>query len=122
MRPVTVLLVEDDPDSNEALRLLLQLEGYDVASVFNAQDAVASVAERVPDVAIIDIGLPAFSGVDLLLALRAMHKLSACKYIALTGYAATGLAEQARGAGFDRFLLKPVGSETVLRTLTSLVG
>lgn len=120
MAVARVLIVEDDPDSNEALRLLLEEAGYDVRVAFSAQEAAAAAAEHVPDVALIDIGLPGLDGIDLLIALRSVQKLRRCRYIALTGYAALGLPERAREAGFDRFLLKPVGSETVLRTVTAL--
>lgn len=122
MAKARVLIVEDDVDSNEALRLLLVTEGYEVYAAFNAQQAVALAAEHVPNLAFIDIGLPVLSGIDLLRALRAMNRLQQCRYVALTGYDASSLAEEARVAGFERLLLKPVGSETVLRTAIALIG
>lgn len=122
MAKARVLIVEDDVDSNEALRLLLVTEDYEVYAAFNAQQAVALAAEHIPNLAFIDIGLPAFSGIDLLRALRAMHHLQQCRYVALTGYDAPSLAEEARVAGFERFLLKPVASETLLRTASALLG
>ena len=102
----TVLLVEDNVDAREGLRMALELDGH---KVLEAGDAVTglSLLDQRPDAAVVDIGLPGMSGYEF--ARRARDKAgSSVRLIALTGYAGSAEEKLAHDAGFDCHLTKPV--------------
>jgi signal transduction histidine kinase/ActR/RegA family two-component response regulator len=115
----TVLLVEDNADERETLRMALELQGHRVLAAAEA-DAALSVARRHhPPAALIDIGLPGMNGYELARVLRKELGEGAL-LIALTGYG--GIAEERRAldAGFDRHLTKPIAPQELAGTLAAV--
>jgi signal transduction histidine kinase len=94
-----LLLVDDDWDVAETLATAFDEAGY---------QALARAGISPPDVAIIDIGLPAMDGWELGKRLRAAHPTSALRLVAMTGYGQDEDREKSREAGFDLHLVKPV--------------
>ena len=104
-----VLIVDDDFDSAEALLIMLENAGYDARVALNAAGAVAIVSEDFePDFAVIDIGLPEVSGLELVALLRTEHALDRCAFIAVSGYVFDGFPERSLAAGFAAHLRKPL--------------
>lgn len=116
-----ILLVEDNDDNREALKELLELEGYRVDI---ARDGTAGVEQAValrPDIAIVDIGLPGISGYEVARQVRgALGRNIAL--IALTGYGQPEDRQRTLEAGFDAHLTKPVGYSELAETLRSWSG
>lgn len=107
VRPCRIVLVEDQPDAREMMRLLLTMRGH---QVIEAEDGGAGVdaIERVrPDVALVDIGLPTMSGYDVARRIRGNRALDSVTLVAVTGYGTHADVEAARNAGFDEHLTKP---------------
>jgi CheY-like chemotaxis protein len=102
-----VLLVEDDPDIRSSLEEILRLDGHDVRSAGTGPDALAAIEAAVPDVAVIDIGLPGMSGYDLARTIRARWQTAAPRLVALTGYGQPLDRAAAEAAGFAHHLTKP---------------
>ena len=75
MTPAHLLVVEDDDDLRPALARRLAEAGYDVATAATGPDALAAVAERVPDLVVLDVMLPGLDGVEVCRRLRADHPL-----------------------------------------------
>ncbi len=107
-----VLVVEDNPDTLEAMRVLLESWGYDVTAVDHAAAALTSVGEGAPDAIVSDIGMPDVDGLAFAAAVR---KLDARRgpegrifLIAITGFASRADRERALAAGFDAYLTKPI--------------
>jgi CheY-like chemotaxis protein len=75
-----------------------------------------------PDVILLDIGLPGMTGYELAKKLRADRIGRRAKLIAITGYGQPGDTEQAREAGFDGYLVKPVDLEQLRERIDALVG
>jgi len=119
MGTLRILIVEDDPDSNEVLRLLLEAANYEVRTAFSARAAIELATEHAPDLAFIDIGLPELDGFALLAVLRAQRELRQTKFVAITGYDLRMLPSSPTG-GFDHYLLKPVGPEAILGAVSAL--
>jgi signal transduction histidine kinase/CheY-like chemotaxis protein len=113
-----VLIVEDNPDGRETLRLLLQLDGHQVEVAPDGPLGVKKALAWRPDVALIDIGLPGLDGYDVARQVRAALG-NRVRLIALTGYGQPHDRRRALEAGFDLHLVKPVDPE-MLRGL--LVG
>jgi CheY-like chemotaxis protein len=115
-----VLVVEDDADSREMLRMLLEMEGHDVQEAEDGPGALAAVAAMGPDVALIDVGLPGLDGHEVARRLRAERTDPAILLVALTGYAAPEDRERSRAAGFDVHLTKPITPEKLDEILRML--
>jgi signal transduction histidine kinase/ActR/RegA family two-component response regulator len=103
-----VLVVDDNQDAAELLADLLREVGYDVRVAHDAAAALRLAPEFVPEIAILDIGLPVIDGYELAVRLRQIGALDGCRLLALTGYGQDADRDRARGAGFARHLVKPV--------------
>jgi CheY-like chemotaxis protein len=114
-----ILLVEDNADAREALRVLLELEGHSVEAVEDGSRAIEIARAKALDIALVDIGLPGLDGYEVARQLRApAHRRLVL--IALTGYGQPEDRQRALDAGFDDVLVKPVdptGLTTLLATL-----
>jgi DNA-binding response OmpR family regulator len=120
--PASILLVEDDPLLRHAFRLLLEDAGYAVAEAGTAAEAVAEFDRRLPDLIILDVGLPDRSGLDVCREIRSRPGTAGLPVVALTGR--TGAAEQraCMEAGCTDFLSKPVEPRELLRRLPQLMN
>jgi CheY-like chemotaxis protein len=76
----------------------------------------------VPDVAVLDIGLPGMDGLELAARLRADPRLAGTRLIALTGYGGASDRQRVKDAGFDVHLVKPVSLEHLKRALSRLLA
>jgi CheY-like chemotaxis protein len=114
-----ILLVEDDADTREALKTLLELSGHHVEVAADGGAAVAHAIASRPDVALVDIGLPEIDGNEVARRIRASLGASGIFLIALTGYGGDADEEMARAAGFDAHFTKPVELSRLDRLLRS---
>ena len=115
--PRRVLLVDDNADGLEMMRMALESKGHNVQSASDGSSAVALAAVTLPDVAVLDIALPDMDGYQLARALRATHPQ--VRLIALTGYGREVDAEAALEAGFDAHCTKPVRIAALLEQIDS---
>ena len=106
-----VLLVDDNVDAANAGAELLTLMGHTVRTAHSGAAAVAAVREHMPQVAILDIGLPDMDGYALAGAIRAEAGGRAVRLVALTGYGQKEDVERAYAASFDLHLTKPASLE-----------
>ncbi len=102
-----IVVVDDNVDAAQSLAMLLEAGGHTVTVFDHARAALDAAPELLPDVFILDIGLPDMTGYDLARRLRAMPKLAAATLIALTGYGQASDREESKAAGFDHHLVKP---------------
>jgi signal transduction histidine kinase/CheY-like chemotaxis protein len=107
-RRYRVLIVEDNDDARETLRILLELNGHHVELAPDGLTGLDLALRMQPDVALIDLGLPGLDGYDLARRVRAAPGGSAIRLIAVTGYSQPQDRRRAREAGFESFLVKPV--------------
>src|SRR5512145_2652190 len=110
-----ILIVEDNADAREALRVLLELEGHTVEAADEGGRAIAIARDKDPDIALVDIGLPGVDGYEVARQLRTAPGRRPV-LIALTGYGQPEDRQRALDAGFDDVLVKPV-DPTALTTL-----
>jgi signal transduction histidine kinase/CheY-like chemotaxis protein len=103
----TVLVVEDNADTRDSLRVALELRGHRVLHAADAQSALAEVRSGRPSIAFIDIGLPGMDGYGLAREIRERYSQSIA-LVALTGYGSGEDVRRAREAGFCGHLTKPV--------------
>ena len=110
---VQVLIVEDNRDAAESLALLLELFGHEVRMAHDGLSALDVAAAAVPDVVLVDIGLPGIDGYELARRFRADDRFAAATLVALTGYGRDDDQRRALAAGFDRHLVKPVAIDAL---------
>ncbi len=121
LRQGAVLVVDDDSDQQELLKLLLATAGYSVSVAGNAEDALASIAARPPDVVILDVMMPGIDGFEACRRIRANTQTLDLPVVLVT--ALNSREERVTGiqAGADDFLSKPVSREELLARVHSLV-
>ncbi|MBC7974093.1 MAG: response regulator [Myxococcales bacterium] len=102
-----IVLVDDQADSREMLRMLLESRDHVVIDVEDGPSAIEVISREKPDVAFIDIGLPAMNGYEVAQRLRGQPALNDVLLVALTGYGAPSDVSAAHAAGFDEHLIKP---------------
>jgi len=112
-----VLVVEDNADAADSVRMLLEMFGYDVTVTYSGQAGV-EMAKRVrPHAVVCDIGLPGMDGYEVAVALRGSPETSHAHLIAVTGYGQDDDRRRAFAAGFDEHLTKPVDPQALLDRL-----
>ena len=113
-----IVVIEDNPDIRESLRMLLAMWGHEVAMAEDGLSGVELVLRQRPEVALIDVGLPGMNGYDVARAIRKVHSHSEMRLVAVTGYGQPSDRELALQAGFDEHVLKPIAPEALSRLLT----
>jgi two-component system CheB/CheR fusion protein len=102
-----IVLVDDQADSREMLRMLLESRDHLVIDVEDGPSAIDVITREKPDVAFIDIGLPAMNGYEVAQRIRDRPGLDSVMLVALTGYGAPSDISAARAAGFDEHVIEP---------------
>jgi CheY-like chemotaxis protein len=112
-RRLRILVVEDNRDAAESLRILLELMGHDVKVTYSGPEGVAAAAAWDPQVIVCDIGLPGLDGYAVARAVRQAPATAHVCLIALTGYGSDDDRRRAHEAGFDFHLVKPAPPEVL---------
>jgi len=118
-----ILVIEDNQDSREMMRLLLEVSGHEVHAVADGPGGVDAAARLQPDVVLIDVGLPGIDGYEVARRIRSAPGGERPVLLALTGYGQQEDRKTALAAGFDDHLVKPVDPArlcTVLATPRTL--
>ncbi len=103
-----ILVVDDNRDAAQALRLLLEGDGHEVQVAGDGPSGLALAKEYRPDVALLDIGLPKMSGYELAQRMREEPSLEGTLLVAVTGYGQMHDRARASASGFHHHLVKPV--------------
>jgi two-component system CheB/CheR fusion protein len=118
--PRRVLLIDDNVDSAESLREVLELGEHTVEVASSGAEGLEKAMAFMPDVVLCDIGLPGMDGYEVARAMRAEPALKSVALVALTGYAGPEDVARAREAGFEHHMAKPPSMETLELILASL--
>ena len=116
-----ILVVDDNVDSAKILAKLLRMSGYNVRTAYTGPTALEAAAAQLPDVVLLDIGLPGLDGYEVARRLRQDPRHKGMRLVAMTGYGDDADRLLAREAGFDRHLVKPVDFPKVEELLRALL-
>lgn len=116
-RAKKILVVDDNVDAADTLRVLLGLDGFMVATAYDGVAAVAQVQAVKPDAVVMDIGMPGMDGYDAARLIRQQPGGPEIVLIALTGWGQTTDRQRASQAGFDHHLVKPVDYDLLRKCL-----
>jgi CheY-like chemotaxis protein len=113
-----ILVIEDNTDSAETIKVLLELGGHSVDIAFSGEEGIRKARELKPDVVLCDIGLPGgVDGYDVARALRGEPQLT---LIALTGFGERDDKRRAAEAGFHSHINKPVDPDVLENLINNL--
>ncbi|HVK07903.1 MAG TPA: response regulator [Gemmataceae bacterium] len=114
-RKARVVVIEDNRDAAESMRLLLDLLGCDVAVAHNGPAGVSAAQAMHPDVVFCDIGLPELDGFEVARRLRSAIDGHRMVLVAVTGYGGEETRRRAEAAGFDMHFVKPADPAGIAR-------
>lgn len=116
-----VLLVDDDADSCEIFQIILERAGHVVVTVSRGQEAIDRLLVEHFDVAVVDLSLPDVDGYEVARTSRERLGARAPRFVAATGFASEQCRAEAKAAGFDAYLLKPLDSDALVMTVATIV-
>jgi signal transduction histidine kinase/putative methionine-R-sulfoxide reductase with GAF domain len=112
-----VLVVDDGHDAAQMLAMLLSSWQHEVAVAHDGPSAIAEALRFLPDVVLLDIGLPLMDGYEVARRLRADPRLDQVCLIAITGYGQATDRQRSQAAGFDLHLVKPIDTRELAELL-----
>lgn len=118
--PLKVLIVDDNVDSAQTTRWMLELSGHVSAVAHDGQAALAAARRMLPDVILLDIGMPGMDGYEVCQVLRSMPETCNKVIIAQTGWGQESDRQRAFEAGFDHHITKPISLD-ILNALLAKV-
>jgi CheY-like chemotaxis protein len=116
-----ILIIEDNEDARVMLRTQLALDGHDIHEAADGYAGIDKATAVVPDVVLVDVGLPGLDGYEVARRIRAERNGQAVRLVAITGYGQPEDRSRALEAGFDVHLTKPVSPEQLAEVLAESV-
>jgi two-component system cell cycle response regulator DivK len=121
MEPKKILVI-DDTEFNRELIVQLLGDDYRVVEAVDGQDGLTKAEQEKPDLILMDLGMPVMDGWEATRKLKANDDLKHIPVIAVTSHAMVGDELQARQAGCDDYIPKPVDEELLLRKVKKFIG
>ena len=113
MKPVRILVVDDNPTNLKLVSDLLAFEGHEILNAMDAEAAQVVIADTLPDLILMDLALPGMDGLTLTRHLKADARTSNIPIVALTAFAMKGDKQKAIDAGCDSYITKPIDTRTL---------
>lgn len=120
LKGIDVLAVDDEPDSAEVIRMILQRSGAAVRTVRSMEEAIAAFEQRRPDVLLSDIGMADHDGYELITRIRALPDGRTVPAVALTALARSEDRTRTLRAGFQMHVAKPVEATELIAVVRHL--
>jgi len=117
----TILIVDDNADAREMLKLILSDEGVSVITAADGQQALDLINDRPPDLIVTDIQMPRVDGIQLIKRIRKRPELRAVPIIVMSAFR-SGPTQGAMDAGANRSLPKPIGVNAFLNLVRQLLS
>ncbi len=121
MAKADILIVEDHPTMREAMRMVLEHEGFEIREAADGQSALAMVRERPPDLMFLDLNIPGASGADVLREIKGDPATASVRVVIVTATGEEG-REYVLSLGADEYFTKPFSPLALLRTVERTLG
>ena len=115
-----ILVVDDNRDTADSLTELIKTLGYEARAAYDGKDAVDQAPQFLPDMALIDIGMPGLDGYETVSQIRQQRGNLHTILVAVTGWSGEEVKRRAYASGFDLHVAKPMTVES-LRQLLVLI-
>jgi CheY-like chemotaxis protein/two-component sensor histidine kinase len=122
LEPMSILVVDDNRDAAEGLRMLLTHIGAEVRVAHNGQEALLAFAAFRPRMVLLDIGMPGMDGYEVARRLRDAAGTTRVSIVALTGWGQDEDRKRVQEAGFDHHLVKPTELGALFTLIRSVQG
>jgi CheY-like chemotaxis protein len=121
---VKILVVDDEPDTQELVAFVLEQQGAQVTTATSAHEALLILPQVKPDILLSDIGMPDIDGYLLIQQVRmlAPEQGGRIPAIALTAYAGDTNQRQVLAAGFQKHISKPIEPDVLVQTITQTIS
>jgi len=119
--PGTIMVVEDDEASRDALSRRLERRGYRIVLAVDGHEAVSKGRSASPDLILMDLGLPGIDGCEATRQLKGDRSTAHIPIIVLSAHAMTSHRDMALAAGGDDFDTKPVRFQQLLQKIETLI-
>ena len=117
-----ILIIEDNLLNLELATDLLEANGFGVSSATTAEEGLRLAQEILPDLVLMDIGLPGMDGLCAIRNLKANPATRHLTIVGLTSHAMKGDEENALAAGCDGYLTKPINTRTFIETIRRFIA
>ena len=117
-----ILLIEDEPNITEALRFLLNRDGYSVGTHADGSTALDAIGRENPDLIVLDVMMPNKSGFDILRDLRAATPTAELPVLMLTAKGQDKDRALAESIGVSKFMTKPFSNQDIIANIRGLLG
>jgi two-component system, cell cycle response regulator len=117
-----ILIVEDDQDTRQLLKVRLESQGYGTAFAADAVTAIAVARTERPDLILLDMGLPGGDGVVVMERLKTFPALAHIPVVVVSAREPTVTSQRATEAGAQAYVQKPIDNEELLRAVRSALG
>jgi CheY-like chemotaxis protein len=116
-----ILIVEDHPTMREAMKLVLEGEGFDIAEASDGDEALSAVHDEPPDLMLLDMSIPGTTGPDVLAAVKGDPATATVRVIVVTATGEEGRAAAIAG-GADHYFTKPFSPIALLQAVGEVLG
>jgi CheY-like chemotaxis protein len=117
-----ILIVDDDQDTRQLLKIRLESSGYETAFAADAVTAIAAAREERPDLILLDFGLPGGDGVVVMERLQTIPSLAHIPVVVVSAREPTSTEARSAAAGAQAYVQKPIDNAELLRAIRSALG
>jgi len=117
-----ILIVEDDQDTRQLLKIRLESNGYETAFAFDAVTAIGVAREERPDLILLDFGLPGGDGVVVLERLKIFPALAHIPVVVVSAREPVSTEARTSAAGAEAYIQKPIDTEELLAAIRTALG
>ena len=121
MAKADILIVEDHPTMREAMKLILEHEGFEIREAPDGASAMTMVTQQPPDLMFLDLNIPGTSGVDVLTKIKADPSTASVRVIVVTATGEEGRS-YAKSLGADEYFTKPFSPTALLQTVERVLS
>ncbi|HRQ22979.1 MAG TPA: response regulator [Anaerolineales bacterium] len=112
-----ILIVEDNMDTYELVRFILEKSGYETFLAMNGRDGVNAASKQMPDLIIMDLSMPEMDGWTATRLIKGNAQTASIPLIALTAHVLPGDRQRAIAAGCDDYIPKPMDLPELVQTV-----
>ena len=120
-RPVSILIVDDEPDNREVLEMVLAWESFTTVSAAGGRDALAEIARQAPDLILLDVMMPGMDGFEVATRLKSDPLTARIPIILVTALAQAAARARGLGTGAAEVLFKPLDREVLVDRVKDLL-
>ena len=118
----SIFVIDDNIDNRKLTEILLEFEGFDVRVAEDAEQALDVLRHYRPNLILMDVQMPGMDGLELTRHLRQDPSLNGVIIVALSAYAMASEKENARAAGCDGYITKPINTRTFGNVVRQYLG